>query len=371
MSAHRGRAWALAAIGATALELVGTLAGGACRPEPPTERRGAAPETIPEPPPPLHPATPAGIALGRRLFFERRLSGHGRISCATCHDPGRAFTDGVALATHGASGRLLPRNAPPLFNLAWASALFWDGGAKNLESLIFGPLTHPDEMAADVPTLIARLEADADMRAAFADAFPGLGVTPATIMRALAQYVRSLTSFGSRYDRHRRGEPDGALTPAEHRGLALARARCGGCHAGELFTDHDFHDIGLDPPAELALDDPRRGRARVSFAPSDERAYRTPSLRNLGYTAPYMHDGRFATLEQVLNHYRFGTHQTPSLAKVLRRPDGQPGLALSDVDLSDLRAFLSTLDDPAFVAHHVRDGDAAAPPTQTLLTSPQ
>jgi cytochrome c peroxidase len=309
---------------------------------------------LPPLPAPLHAVTPAGIELGRRLFFDPRLSGNDRIACATCHDPARAFTDGVARSTAGASGAQLPRNAPGLANIAWTPALFWDGGAKNLESLMFGPIIHPDEMGERIERMIEQLAADSELRAAFDAAFPGQGVTPTGVMRALAQYLRSLISADSRYDRFARGEPGSALTEAEQRGLAVHRVRCARCHATELFTDHRFHNIGLDPPeaAPLPAEDPRRGRARVTFAAADERAFRTPTLRNLRYTAPYMHDGRFATIAEVLAHYRRDVHASPSLDPALIAPDGARGIPLTDDEVRDLVAFLSTRDDEAFVERH-------------------
>ncbi|MCW5802523.1 MAG: methylamine utilization protein [Deltaproteobacteria bacterium] len=285
------------------------------------------------------PATRAGIELGRRLFFDPRLSANDRISCATCHEPARAFSDGVARSARGISGATLARNAPGLANLAWVERLFWDGGAKNLESMVLGPIQHPDEMGETVARMIEQLAADPVMREAFARAFPGEGVTPSGVMRALAQYLRSLVSADSRYDRHVRGEAGGELADAELRGLAVVRAKCARCHATELFTDRAFHDIGLDPPSALPDEDPRRGRARVTFRAADERAFRTPSLRNLSYTAPYMHDGRFATLAEVLAHYRRG---------------GVAGVALTDDEVDDVIAFLRALDDPDFVARHAR-----------------
>jgi cytochrome c peroxidase len=215
-----------------------------------------------------------------------------------------------------------------------------------------GPVLHPDEMGERVDRMIGQLAADPELRAAFEAAFPGAGVTPSGVMRALAQYLRSLVSADSRYDRHVRGEPGGDLDDTERRGLAVHRARCARCHATDLFTDRAFHDIGLDPPGPLPAEDPRRGRARVTFAAADERAFRTPTLRNLRYTAPYMHDGRFATLAEVLDHYRRGVHASPALDPALRPPGGAPGIPLSDAEVRDLLAFLAALDDEAFVERH-------------------
>lgn len=312
------------------------------------DRAPGEPWNLPPAPLPAHTSTPERIELGRRLFFDPRLSGDDSIACATCHAPELAFTDALARSDVGASGALLPRNAPALANLAWASSLFWDGGAKNLESFVFAPIASPDEMAQDPRALVAELGADELYAEEFARAFPGESVSVSTVMRAVAAYLRSLVSATSRYDRWRRGE-GASLSADELTGLSVYEARCSRCHATDLFTDHQFHNDGLENSFEYPENDPRLGRARITFDPNDLGAFRTPTLRNLGYTAPYMHDGRFTTIDEVLDHYATGVEDSTSLDPSLRGDDGRLGIELVTEDRRTLLAFLRTLDAPDFV----------------------
>lgn len=296
-------------------------------------------------PEPTHnPTTAEGVALGRALFFDKRLSGPNTIACADCHPPDRCYSDGKVRSV-GASGELLARHTPALINLAWARGSFWDGGAKNLESQVFGPLTSPAEMAADTRTLVAELDADPELRAAFERAFPGEGLSLGTIARALAQFERSLVFADSAYDRRARGELVEPASELEQRGHALFLTWCASCHTPDQFTDFGYHDIGLD--ASHSDEDERIawGRGRISGAARDRGAFKTPTLRSVAITAPYMHDGRFATLEQVLEHYRHGVVESPNLAAALRGRDGRPGLELDDGESEAIIAFLHTLTD--------------------------
>jgi cytochrome c peroxidase len=320
--------------------------GGDPAPDPPGPARlEPAPANLGTPPEPSHnPTTAEGVALGRLLFFDRRLSGSNTLACADCHRPERCFADDQARSV-GAGGRPLPRHTPALINLAWATGTFWDGGAKNLESQVFGPLTSPLEMAADTRTLIAELEADLALRAAFIRAFPGEGLTLGTLARALAQFERSLIFADSPYDRRVRGERLEPPTELEDRGHSLFLIWCASCHVPDHFTDFDYHDIGLD---DVFPEDDERlawGRARITGDARDRGAFKTPTLRNVALTAPYMHDGRFATLEQVLEHYRHGILDSPNLAPALRDADGRPGLELDDDEAAAIIAFLHTLTD--------------------------
>lgn len=296
------------------------------------------------PEPERNPTTAEGVALGRMLFFDPRLSGSNTIACASCHRPERCYSDGQVRSV-GASGEPLLRHTPALINLAWANGSFWDGGAKNLESQVFGPLTSPAELAADTQTLVAELSADPKLRAAFERAFPGEAVTLGNIARALAQFERSLVFADSPYDRRARGEPEQPASELEQRGQALFSKWCASCHIPDHFTDWGYHDIGLDATHP---DDHERlawGRARITGDLRDRGAFKTPTLRNVAITAPYMHDGRFATLEQVLDHYRHGVVDSPNLAAQLRGRDGRPGLELDDDEVAAIIAFLHTLTD--------------------------
>ena len=299
-----------------------------------------------------NPLTVEGVALGRALFFDPALSSNGRVSCATCHVPARAFTDGLPTARLGVSGRPRPRHTPALINLAWAEAtpgggLLWDGGVKNLESVAFAPLTHADEMGIDLRTLTRHLQADRTYRRRFRAAFGSDSVTTAGVSRALAQYLRTLLSDQSRYDRWQQGKED--FSADELRGFVLFRQHCASCHPPGLFTDHAYHHTGLDDNfTDPGPEDAYLGRYRITLHPADRGAFKTPTLRNVALTAPYTHDGRFATLDQVVRHYRTGVRPAPNLDPQLVQPDGVPGLPLSEADLVHLQAFLHTLTDTAF-----------------------
>jgi cytochrome c peroxidase len=294
------------------------------------------PQEIPAPPD--NPMTPERIALGAKLFADPRLSGGGRKSCSTCHRPERAFTDGRQRAV-GATGRPLRRNTPALWNLAWSKLYFWDGRASSLEAQARGPVEAPDEMAGDWPTIVSRLEADAGMVAAFRTSFPEQpAISEATITKALAAYVRSLVSPPTRFDAWIAGD-SGALSAGELRGFELftGKAGCVLCHNGWRFTDDRFHDTGLRG------DDP--GRGAVPGGTPGLRAFKTPGLREVARTAPYMHDGSVRTLEAVVAHYAGGFVPRPALAPTMNRD-----LRLSPRERGDLVAFLRTLSSEAPVA---------------------
>lgn len=301
------------------------------------------------PVPEHNPLSHEGILLGEKLFYDSQLSANGAVSCASCHQPKRAFTDGSALSTLGVSGKALKRHAPSLVNVAFYDAYFWDGGAKNLESLVFGPLRHADEMGVDLNALPARLQADDTYPLMFKAAFGTDSVHLAYLARALAQYMRTLVSADSRYDRFVRQE-GASLSELELQGMALVQQKCGSCHSFEpgkrdFFTDFAYHNNGLDnfyPEGEENL---YKGRFRITYDSADIGAYKTPSLRNLSLTAPYMHDGRFNTLEEVLEHYRSGIKPTPYLDSALfQAQEGQPGIPISSKEQEAILAFLKTLE---------------------------
>jgi cytochrome c peroxidase len=266
------------------------------------------------------------------LFRDTRLSGDGGRSCASCHRPEHAFTDGRRRAV-GASGTPLRRNTPSLWNLAWSKQYFWDGRAPSLEAQARAPIESPDEMGGDWPTIVGRLEADAGMATRFRAAFPDAPTASrATVTTALASYVRSLVSPPTRFDAWIAGD-DRALAPAELRGFRLftGKAGCVLCHFGWRFTDDRFHDIGLP-----ASDDP--GRGAVPGGIPGLIAFKTPSLREAVHTAPYMHDGSLPTLDAVVAHYAGGLVDRPGLATTLSKT-----LRLSAEERADLVTFLLTL----------------------------
>jgi cytochrome c peroxidase len=299
-----------------------------------------------------NPLSPAKAELGRALFFDPRLSGSGRVSCASCHDPAKGWADDRR-ASVGHAGKRLRRNTPAVLNAGHMAALFWDGRAGSLEEQAVDVLTNPDEMGSDDSTLRHRLQADPGYPRRFAAVFGDPGVTLGRVAAALACFERTIVAGRSRFDRFLAGESD-ALTDAEIRGLHLFRTegRCLNCHHGPTFSDDEYHAVGLSRPARTFSED--LGRYGVTKDPADAGKFRTPSLRNVGRTAPYMHSGLYS-LDTVLKLYNdgmpgrhppAGTGDRGSPVKShLLRP-----LGLNRRDLSDLAAFLRALDEPADVA---------------------
>lgn len=295
--------------------------------------------------------TREGIALGERLFFDRRLSGNGKQSCADCHSAARAFSDNVALS-RGAKGDAGVRNAMPLFNLAWSPTYAWDGSKPRIRDQALAAMTNPIEMHGDARHVVATLRGDAGLRDEFTRAFGTDEVTPERVGLALEQYLLTIVSTDSKFDRARRGEA--VLTEQEKEGFALfmteydpARGKrgadCFHCHGGALFTDYDFKNNGL----ERGRGD--RARASVTGKPDDIGKFKTPSLRNVAVTAPYMHDGRLATLEDVVAHYDHGVARSATLdPNLAKHPDA--GLQLSKDEQQALVAFLRTLTDARWEA---------------------
>jgi len=304
-----------------------------------------------------NPLTREGIELGRILFYDARLSGNNKISCASCHRQDIGFSDGVALTAIGVSGKHLERHTPILFNLAWAkNGLFWDGGSTNLESQALGPLTSADEMNQNLTELEAELKAIPDYVKRFNFVF-GREIRTADVIRALAQFQRALISGGSRYDHYKRGETGATLSDLELQGLSLVNAKCRSCHTGELFTDDDFHNNGIDSSYPDDLEGLFQGRFRISFNPADMGKFKTPSLRNVLITAPYMHDGRFKTIDEVLDHYSVGLKSSPTVDMLLYQNGGKLGIPITASEKEAIKVFLATLTDQNFLY----DGKFARP----------
>lgn len=295
-----------------------------------------------------NPMTAEGVALGRMLFYDARLSGNNKVSCASCHEQKLAFSDGVVFSKAGVAGTALLRHSPALINLAWANnGLFWDGGSTNLESQVFGPLTAHDEMSQDLYELIDELNTAPDYVRHFETAFDD-GLTIQNVSKALAQFQRTLISADSRYDRFQLKKPGGILADIEQRGLELVKQKCQGCHGGELFTDNNYHNNGLDSDfTNTEHEGLYLGRYRISYELADLGKYKTPTLRNTELTAPYMHDGRFGTLEEVVEHYSSGIRNSNTLEP--RLPAG--GMQLTAADKAAIVSFLKTLTDHSFISN--------------------
>ena len=295
-----------------------------------------------------NPLTEEGIALGKKLFFERRLSKSNAKSCASCHNPSNAFTD-IAQFSVGVDGQIGVRNSMPLFNLAWnfGDRFAWDGKELGLERQALEPVRNPIELHGDWTEIASKLQQDAEYPTLFLQAFGTSEIDSTLITKAIAQFERTLISGNSRFDQHLLGNSD--LTPQELNGFDIYlredKGDCFHCHGigtNPLWTDNDFHNNGLDETfSDLGL-------GAITGDPNDNGKFRTPSLRNLIFTAPYMHDGRFATLDEVIDHYSEGIKISSTLDPLIKQAD-QGGVQLSAQDKADLKAFLLTLTDNDFV----------------------
>jgi cytochrome c peroxidase len=267
--------------------------------------------------------------LGRMLFFDPRLSGSNSMSCASCHNPSFAWGDGLARAV-GNGMKSLGRRTPTIYNLAWSELLFWDGRAESLEAQALGPIQSPDEMNQDLDGLVRELQAVAGYRALFARAYPGEGITPKTIGKAIATFERTIVSGRAPFDAWVAGD-ETAISPEAKRGFVVftTKARCAACHRAWNFTDDGFHDIGL------RSSDP--GRGKLLPLPVMQHAFKTPTLRNVERRGPYMHDGSVTTLAEVVDYYDGGGVERPSRAHDVRI------LGLTETEKRDLVEFMKTL----------------------------
>ncbi|WP_338732532.1 cytochrome-c peroxidase [Mangrovimonas cancribranchiae] len=295
-----------------------------------------------------NPQTVEGIALGKKLFFDPILSVDFSQACASCHLPQNAFTDSNTFST-GVNGDLGTRNSMPLFNLAWNydENFFWDGRAFRLEHQALQPVTDPTEMANTWSEVVTRLNNHEEYPELFKAAFGNQDITKELTTKAIAQFERTLISANSKFDQFLLGQA--TLTPQEQNGLNIFmdedRGDCFHCHGNPnnpLWTDNAFHNNGLD----TTFSD--NGLGQITGDPADNGKFKSPSLRNLAYTAPYMHDGRFTTLDEVINHYSEGLQDSPTIDPLMKKID-QGGVQLTDQDKADLKAFLLTLSDPSFI----------------------
>ena len=286
-----------------------------------------------------NPLTEEKVRLGKRLFFDKRLSLDESLSCATCHDSEKGFSNGLAVS-EGVSGKTGSRNVPSIVNRLYGSTQFWDGRAETLESQALGPLFNPDEMAMNEKLLLERLNTDTAYLKLFYQAFGSSEPTVERISKALACFERTLLTGETAFDRYEWEGIATALSASAKRGLSLFRGkgRCSTCHIGTNFTDEQFHNLGAGEG--VGQMDP--GRAAVTGDSADFGKFKTPSLRNIEYTAPYMHDGSLARLEDVIEFYNQGGRPNPYLDKEMKP------LKLSDAEKSDLLAFLKALTGPVF-----------------------
>lgn len=301
-----------------------------------------------------NPMTREGIALGRRLFYDKILSKDSSISCASCHQQQKAFTDGRATSL-GIGGHSLTRSAMSLVNLLWTDRFFWDGRTHSLEEQALIPIQDSKEMGLSLEELVIRLKNSSVYPALFKKAFKTKKITPDLIAKALSQFERTLISANSRYDKVVSGEVK--PTEREQRAINLFMthpvpeanirgANCGDCHGSHLTTLNTFHNNGLD---SIPLD---QGLGKITQKPYDMGKMRVPSLRNIALTAPYMHDGRFQTLEEVLEHYNEHIQMSETLDPLVMEATNEMGgesLLLTQEEKEDLLLFMHMLTDSTFI----------------------
>lgn len=292
-----------------------------------------------------NPVTEAGFALGKKLFYDPILSRDNTIACADCHISYAAFTHPDHPVSHGIDNLFGKRNALPVQNMLWRTSFFWDGGVPNLDLVPLNPIQNPVEMDESPAVVLEKLRNHPEYPGLFREAFGSEEVNTARFLQAMSQFMAMLVSADSRYDHYVRKEPGGEMSVEELAGLAVFQQKCATCHATDLFTDQSFRNNGVID--DFSLD---KGRAEVSTFSDDIGKFAVPSLRNVAATAPYMHNGKFKTLESVLDHYASGgVKDSPSLDPLLRQPDGTLGIPLSTAEKAQLIAFLNTLTDETFL----------------------
>jgi len=298
----------------------------------------------PMPIPADNPLTKEGIALGRKLFYEKKLSGDNTMACASCHAQELAFSDNNQFS-EGITGDLGDRQAMAIINSAWDDLFFWDGRAVSLEDQAFGPVVNEVELNTTWTEVEARLQSDSEYPELFNKAFGTKTIDSVLVSKAIAQFERTMVSFNSRFDRFFYGSED-IFTDSEERGFDLFfdKAECVHCHSGPMLTDFTFRNNGLD----ATFDD--IGLGKVTGLASDEGKFKVTTLRNIAQTAPYMHDGRFATLEEVIDHYNSGVDSlSPNLDEEMMH--FTEGLELTDQEKVDLIAYLNTFTDYTYLAN--------------------
>ncbi len=290
-----------------------------------------------------NPVTQDGFELGRALFYEGDLSRDGTISCAECHSQASGFTHHGHDVSHGIDNLRGMRNAPPIQNMAFQNEFFWDGGVFDLDLFSIAPIENPVEMDEKLGNVLEKLRKKEKYAALFQKAYGSKEITTERFLKALSQFMNTLVSANSRYDKYVRKETGGTLTEEELAGMEIFKQKCASCHSGELFTDQSYRNNGL---AVYNIED--TGRARITQNAKDNYKFKVPSLRNIEITAPYMHDGRFYTLEAVLRHYDESVITSPTLDASLK--NGQKlGIQTMADEQKKLIAFLKTLTDNEFL----------------------
>jgi cytochrome c peroxidase len=287
-----------------------------------------------------NPLSANKIQLGRSLFYDPILSRDSTISCANCHSPFNAFTHVDHQLSHGIEGKIGTRNSPALMNLAWGKTFMWDGAVNHLDVQALAPISNALEMDENLVHVIQKLRATNLYPALFNKAYGDTAITGERVLKSISQFMLTLVSSNARYDSVMRCEKK--FTKNELNGYAIFKQNCAACHTEPLFTNEQFENNGLY--VDETLND--YGRTKMSKNTQDSFKFKVPTLRNLKYSYPYMHDGRFKHLGQVLNHYIMGLNHNTTLS-----PHLQKGIYLTDDDKYDLLAFLGTLNDKSFIAN--------------------
>ncbi len=285
-----------------------------------------------------NPLTAEGIALGRKLFYDGRLSKDGNFACAACHQQFAGFANYDHNVSHGFNNTFTTRNAPGLFNLAWQKEFMWDGGINHLDVQPLAPITNKQEMAEDIDSVLAKLRLDTAYERMFKAAFGDAKINTARLTKALSQFMLTMVSANSKYDRVMRGEDSFNLP--ERLGYGIFQKKCVSCHPPPLFTDLSYRNIGL--PVDKYLND--YGRMKITRNPEDSLKFKVPSLRNALLTFPYGHDGRFYSLMDVLENYRSHLINGPTADSIVKN-----GIPLSNFEIGQLKAFIYSLTDSVFL----------------------
>lgn len=333
LSAHLR--YLMAGTGAAGLLLSGLLVNwqsvSAQEDKEPPPPPGKIPAGLPDIPYPKdNPPTEAKIHLGKQLYFDKRLSSDNTISCASCHDPEKGWSNAESFAT-GVGGQKGGRNSPTIINSAYTKLHFWDGRASSLEDQALGPIQNPIEMNMKMDVALDRLNKIPGYTKQFEEVFGTKQITEDNLAKAIAAYERTILSGDAPYDRFKAGQKD-ALSESAQRGMKLffGKAVCSACHSGPNFTDQAFHNIGIGMDKE----NPDKGRFAESGLGGDMGSFKTPTLREIARTAPYMHDGSLKTLEEVVEHYNKGGIDNPYLDEEIFP------LKLTDQEKKDLVTFM-------------------------------
>lgn len=295
----------------------------------------------------LSPLTEMGVQLGKKLFYDPQLSRNNSISCAFCHEQPSAFTHHGHDLSHGIDNLVGLRNTPAIQNIIFQSQYFFDGAANTMQMIPIPPIHNPVEMDENIPNILEKLKKDPKYVALFEVAFENKKINSANMLSALVQFMATMISANSKYDKYIRNETGGTLNKQELYGLNLFHNKCASCHSTDIFTDNQFRNNGLPPNPNIN----DLGREQVTGFEQDRYKFKVPSLRNIELTAPYMHDGRFGSLESVLNFYTNGVQHTQNLDPLMIQPNGRLGINLTPEEKKAIIAFLKTLTDYQFISN--------------------